>query len=113
MSTLVTTSHSAPYNCTNTLTLMQSFFNNTDVDYLSPQLYTSGLEAEPNFDAGNGVKWLDWVGAKGRFVPSLSYNSLKNGGYKKTQEHFVALGITASGYIMWPSATSLEPPAGR
>jgi len=103
MSTLVTTSHSAPYSCNSALTLMQSFFNNTDVDYLSPQLYTSGGEAEPSFDAGNGVKWLDWVGAKGRFVPSLSCDSLKNGGYKKTQAYFAALDITASGYIMWPS----------
>merc|ERR1711865_1319244 len=34
METLVTVSHSAPYGCSNASTLMQSFFNSADVDYL-------------------------------------------------------------------------------
>lgn len=104
MGTLVTTSHSAPYGCTQDgQQLMQSFFNSSDVDILSPQLYTSGGEATPDFDAGNGVKWSDWVGIKARFVPSLPCAALKNGGYDKTKEYFAALNIKSSGYIMWPS----------
>jgi len=100
---LVTTSHSAPYNCADSNPLMQSFFTSSDVDYISPQLYTSGGESAPDFDAGNGVKWSDWVGAKARFVPSLTCSTLKNGGYEKVQAYFSNINITSSGYIMWPS----------
>jgi len=82
---------------------MLSFFKNGDIDILSPQLYTNGNEAEPSFVAGNQVKWTDWVGAKGRFVPSLGCNCVKSGGYEKTQSYFAKLNITTSGYIVWPS----------
>lgn len=103
MGTLVTTSHSAPYSCTDSSTLMASFFSSGDIDYLSPQLYSSGGEAAPDFDDGNGVKWTQWVGLKARFVPSLTCSSLKSGGYAKTKQYFAQMNITASGYIMWPS----------
>lgn len=103
MSTLVTTSHSAPYDCQDSKALVSTFVESTDVDILSPQLYSSGGESAPDFDAGNGVKWTDWAGSKARFAPSLTCSSLKNGGYEKTKEYFAKLNITASGYIMWPS----------
>jgi len=103
LKTLVTVSHSAPYGCSDPNTLMLSFFKNGDIDILSPQLYTNGNEAEPSFVAGNQVKWTDWVGAKGRFVPSLGCNCVKSGGYEKTQAYFAKLNITTSGYIVWPS----------
>jgi hypothetical protein len=104
LGTLVTTSHSAPYACLDPKELMQAFFTNSDVDILSPQLYTSGNEPDPSFDAGNQVKWSDWVGAKGRFVPSLGCLAVKNGGYEKTKAYFAKLNITTSGYIVWPSS---------
>lgn len=103
MGTLVTTSHSAPYDCQDALALITSFVKSPDIDILSPQLYTSGGESAPDFDAGNGVKWADWVGAKARFVPSLTCASLKNGGYEKAQEYFAKLHIDSSGYVMWPT----------
>lgn len=103
LSTLVTTSHSAPYGCSDGLELMSAFFHSTDLDYLSPQLYTSGGESAPDFDAGNGVKWSDWVGANAKFVPSLTCGTIKAGGYDKTKQFFANINITTAGYIMWPS----------
>jgi len=49
------------------------------------------------------VKWSDWTGAKGRFVPSIGCNAVKSGGYKKVQDYFTQYDITATGYIVWPS----------
>jgi hypothetical protein len=103
MGVLVTVSHSAPYGCQDPSALMTSFFSSDDVDYLSPQLYTSGNEPNPSFDAGNQVKWSDWTGSKARFVPSLGCLAVKNGGYKQTQDYFTKYNLTATGYIVWPS----------
>merc|ERR1712216_176669 len=107
----VTVSHSGPYGCSDSHDLMQSFFSNQDIDYLSPQLYTSGNEAIPDFDAGNGVKWTDWTGSKARFVPSLACNSVKSGGYPHTKDFFAKYNITATGYIVWPSRGCFLPGA--
>jgi len=53
---LVTISHSAPYGFSDASTLMKEFFNSTNIDYLSPQLYTSGNEAK------NDLHYLWWCG---------------------------------------------------
>jgi len=100
---LVTVSHSAPYGCNDSSTLMQTFFDSSDVDYLSPQLYTSGTESVPDFTPNHAVNWTDWAGAKGRFVPSLPCKALKNAGYANATQYFAKLNITTSGYIMWPT----------
>jgi len=100
---LVTVSHSGPYGCSDADVLMKSFFPNNDVDYFSPQLYTSGSEAEPNFDAGK-VTWGNWTGFKGRLVPSLGCPALKHGGLQKTKDFFSKYKLDVAGYIMWPSS---------
>merc|ERR1711920_78678 len=100
---LVTVSHSAPYGCSDPDVLMKSFFPNTDIDYLSPQLYTNGNEPSPSFVAGNQVKWSDWTGSKARFVPSIGCLAVKNGGYQKVQDYFKQYDLVATGYIVWPS----------
>jgi len=104
METLVTVSHSAPYGCTDAFTLMQSFFSSADVDYLSPQLYTSGSEAVPDFTPNHAANWSAWTGAKGRFVPSVGCNALKKGGYANVTQYFRKLNITTTGYLVWPSS---------
>merc|ERR1712232_507940 len=106
LGTMVTTSHSAPYLCSDAKALMQSFFSSDDCDYLSPQLYASGTETKPSFvpTSGANVSWADWVGAKPLFVPSLTLPALSHGGFEATREHFAALGINTTGYVEWPSA---------
>jgi hypothetical protein len=100
---LVTVSNSAPYGCSDARALMSSFFANRDVDYLSPQLYESGDETAPVFDAG-ATAWSEWAGAKGRVVPSIGCKALRNKGYESTKSFLAQHGVTATGYIMWPSA---------
>jgi hypothetical protein len=108
LGTMVTVSHSAPYMCDDAKALMSSFFTSADVDYLSPQLYSGGGEAKPSFEVTSGanVAWEDWVGAKARFVPSLTSACLANHGYADTQQYFDKLGITCEGYVVWPSGGS-------
>lgn len=103
MSVLVTVSHSAPYGCGDPDVLMKAFFQNDDVDILSPQLYTNGNEAQPSFDAGNMVSWDDWSSSKGRFVPSIGCNAVANGGYAATKDFFSKYNLVPTGYIVWPS----------
>lgn len=103
LGTMVTTSHSAPYKCTDAKALMESFFVSDHCDYLSPQLYAGGTEKKPSFvpTGGAGVAWSDWVGAKPLFVPSLTQNALADGGYEATKQYFAPLGINCTGYVMW------------
>jgi hypothetical protein len=100
---LVTVSNSAPYGCSDAEALMTSFFENRDVDYLSPQLYESGDETSPIFDAG-AVGWSKWAAAQGRVVPSIGCKALRNGGYEQTKSFLGQHGVSATGYIMWPSS---------
>jgi len=103
LSVLVTVSHSAPYGCGDSDVLMKAFFNNDDVDILSPQLYTSGDEAQPEFDASDQLGWDDWRGSKGRLVPSIGCHAVANGGYASAKEFFSQHNLEATGYIVWPS----------
>jgi len=104
LSVLVTVSHSAPYGCGDPDVLMKAFFDNDDVDILSPQLYSSGEEDTPQFEDGDGVSWGDWSGSKGRFVPSLGCKAVANGGYASTKEFFSKYNLVPTGYIVWPSS---------
>ena len=76
------------------------------VDYLSHQVY--GESGPPAFveTRQSSVKWTDWVGAKARFVPSLTRPQHENGDYERTREHFRKLGIEATGYVLWPTASA-------
>ncbi|MCM2292032.1 hypothetical protein NAC44_06770 [Allorhizobium sp. BGMRC 0089] len=94
---LVTVSHSAPYGITDAASLMQSFFANEDIDYLSPQLYTTGTESENNWETSAGVTWDEYATAKAAIVPSIVYASY----YANAQETFASYGVTTGGYVVW------------
>jgi hypothetical protein len=104
LGTMVTVSASAPYMCDDSVELMKFFFASDDIDYLSPQTY--GESGPPTFvetDASD-IKWTDWVGAKARFVPSLTKPQIENGDYQRTKDYFGNLGIEATGYVLWPTS---------
>jgi hypothetical protein len=97
---LVTVSHSAPYAISDAATLMASFFTSSDIEILSPQLYSSGTETANDYTATAGVDWAAWVGAKPTIVPSLvSYTF-----YNDAQAYFAAFSITTEGNIQWLQA---------
>jgi len=98
---LVTTSHSVPYGISDGTSLMQSFFSNGNIDYLSPQLYTTGTESSNDYTA-DGLTWSAYVGARPQFVPSIVTGSY----YPSAQSYFAGQGITTAGFVQWAQAVT-------
>lgn len=93
---LVTVSHSAPFGIKDRVTLMHSFFQNEDIDFLSPQLYDTGKEKQNDYDYA-GVKWQEYANAKAAIVPSIVTSSY----YPDAVAHFKEWGVELEGYIQW------------
>ncbi len=96
LSLLVTISHSEPYGCKDAPTLMQAFFNDPSIDYLSPQLYTTGKETQNDYTAV-GTPWTAYAAAKSIVVPSLVRADM----YADAQAYFKTQGVTLGGFIQW------------
>eukprot|EP01063_Lacrimia_lanifica_P023619 TRINITY_DN3123_c0_g1_i1.p1 TRINITY_DN3123_c0_g1~~TRINITY_DN3123_c0_g1_i1.p1 ORF type:complete len:793 (+),score=321.77 TRINITY_DN3123_c0_g1_i1:52-2430(+) len=95
---LVTMSHSVPYGCKNGNDLVREWIQDANVDIISPQLYTSGNEAHPDYTAV-GVQWKEFIArpASQRFAPSIP-NAKQ---YDEMKAHFAKLGLTSDGFIQW------------
>ncbi len=94
---LVTVSHSAPYGFSDAATLMHSFFADPNIDYLSPQLYTTGTETSNDYATSDGVAWSEYATAKAAIVPSIVQASL----YADAQIYFETQGVSLNGFIQW------------
>jgi len=101
---LVTVSHSAPYGLPNpsgspsdASKLMDAFFASSNIDYISPQLYTSGSEGSNDYTTSGGVPWSRYKNSKAKVVPSIVRSSL----YASAQTYFSGQGITLAGYVQW------------
>ncbi|MEJ6485663.1 hypothetical protein N0Y54_30990 [Nostoc punctiforme UO1] len=94
---LVTTSHSAPYGISDAQTMIETFIKNGNIDYLSPQLYTSGTETENDFTTSQGVSWKDYAHSKAAIVPSIVQANM----YHDAKNRLSRYGVTTSGFIQW------------
>jgi hypothetical protein len=95
---LVSVSHSAPYGITDAKTLMTSFFSNSNIDYITPQLYTTGTEIQNDYALVNGVTWNDWKSSRAPIVASIVRASY----YDAARNYFSTnFGITLRGFIQW------------
>ena len=94
---LVTTSHSAPYGIADASTLLNSWVTDPNIDILSPQLYTSGIETAPNYETSMGVSWSTYMNAIPQFVPSI----VSVDQYLAAQKYFADQGIKTNGYMIW------------
>lgn len=92
-----TVSHSAPYDISDASTLMQSFFADPNIDYLSPQLYTTGTETSNDYTTSGGVTWSEYSTAKAAVVPSIVQANM----YSDAQDYFDTQGVNLSGFIQW------------
>jgi hypothetical protein len=99
---LVTVSHSQPYAVSDAVALMKSFFSNSNIDYLSPQLYTTGSELTNDFTA-YGTSWSSYATAKAKIIPSVVLGSRD---YPTAQTYFSQYGITLYGYVQWTQGYS-------
>jgi hypothetical protein len=94
---LVTISNSAPYGISDAGSLMRSFLSNSNIDYISPQLYESGEETSNVYATSGGVAWTEYANAKAIIIPSI----VQSGLYSSAQNYFAGKGVTLGGYIQW------------
>jgi len=94
---LVTISHSAPYGFSDASTLMSDFLGSSHIDYISPQLYTTGTETSNDYSTAGGVGWNQYQSSRAKIVPGIVTSSL----YASAQSFFSGQGVTLSGYVQW------------
>jgi hypothetical protein len=107
---MITTSHSAPYAASSNHVkqlFVDSWVKSKDIDIFSPQLYTSGYEANADFgqtpcSPQDGIfdskcSWDRLQPMKALWVPSLKDISH----YQPTKEYFAKVGIKTRGFIQW------------
>ena len=97
LSVLVTISHSQPYGIPDAASLMDSFFSDSNIDYISPQLYTSGKESSNDYTA-LGTMWKAYALAKAKIVPSVVLGSRD---FPTAKTQFSQFGVQISGFIQW------------
>lgn len=104
----VTVSHSAPYGISDKITVMESLFASTNVDFLSPQLYTSGFEPQNDY-AWDGVSWEAWAKSKAPIVVSINDYKL----FSDAESFFLEKGMNLAGYVQWKQeiGTSSQTPS--
>jgi len=95
LSVLVTISHSAPYGINDAASLMSDFLSSTNIDYISPQLYTTGTETTNDYS--NTTSWNQYASSRAQVVPSIVTANL----YSDAYNHFQSYGVTLHGYIQW------------
>jgi LysM repeat protein len=94
---LVTVSHSAPYGMDDAASLMQCFFDDANIDFISPQLYTTGTESANDYSISHGVDWSSYAGAKAVVLPSVVNACL----YDAAKGFFAGQGVQIQGFIQW------------
>jgi hypothetical protein len=98
---LVTISHSGPYGISDASTVMNQIFASTYVDFVSPQLYTTGTETGNDYQTSGGTSWAAWKNSKAPILLSITQSSL----WSSANSYFTTtLGFPATkiqGYIVW------------
>jgi hypothetical protein len=93
---LVTFPHSQPNRISDASLLMQSFFSNSNIDYLSPRLFTQRTETENDY-AANGTTWKSYASSKAKLVPTVVLGSRD---YPTASQYFSQnYGISLYGYM--------------
>lgn len=94
----VTTSHSAPYGCSDGAELVKGWLQDTNLDFISPQLYTSGAEICADFEPNDQLSWDAWKSTAVKIVPSLPDASHYGLAYQWFQKGNLPLPV---GYVQW------------
>lgn len=97
---LVTVSHSVPFGIDDAAALMQGFFADENIDFISPQLYTSGEESSNDY-ADPLLPWTAYASSKAKIIPSI----VKASYYPDAVSYFEAQGVTLEGYIQWAKSS--------
>jgi hypothetical protein len=104
----VTVSYSQPYligTVADANALMMSFLSNANIDFISPQLYTSGTETQNSYTVLNGgVPWSAYAKSRAKVVPSLVIGSRD---YLDAVNKFRTYGVSLFGYVQWSQCMPL------
>jgi len=108
MKVAITVSHTAPYDCDSpqdAVDFVEAFVQDSNVDIISPQLYTSGFEAAPDFSATGfcaaaGCGWNMYQNVRSGLLiaPSIVETSQYDAAKTHLKEHE---NIDTSGYFVW------------
>lgn len=95
----VTVSHSAPYGISDAAVLMDSFLSSANIDYISPQLYTSGTESSNDYaiTSSSGYGWEHYANSQPAVVVSIVRASM----YADAVSYFQGIGVSLAGYVQW------------
>jgi chitinase len=96
----ITVAHSAPL-AADGADFVKAFVKDSNVDFISPQLYTTGKEASPQYDVtGACASTCTWDLYKGS-IPKLVPSIVDESQYSDVQSHFQGLGMTTNGFFQW------------
>ena len=100
---LLTISSSEPYAIADGPQLMQSFFTNANIDFMSPQVYNDQLNG--NDFMAEGTPWSAWGKAKAKIVLSVVKGSRD---YAQAFDFFAKQNINPVGFIQWEQGTQVN-----
>lgn len=93
----VTVSHSCPYGISDGPQVMEAILSSSNVDYVSPQLYTTGTETSNDYTADR-VPWSAYANRTPKIVVSITETYL----YADAVQEFAKHGVSLYGYTIWP-----------
>lgn len=106
---VVTMSHSAPYQTDtpqDAVAFVKAWVRDGNIDMVSPQLYSSGMESSPDlretfFCKDAGCSWMAYVESVPKFVPSIVNHS-----HFPAVQKFFQGALDVHGYIQWAQAAN-------
>jgi hypothetical protein len=102
---IVTISHFSPYGMLNGDVLVADWLSNPLIDYLSPQLYTTGTEPQNDWEGFSQV----WTTASTPIAPSIVQESY----YDQLGSNSVTAYLpNAKGYLVWSNTPPPQPGPG-
>ena len=95
----VTISFSEPYGIPDGHSLMLSFFSSSNIDVISPQMYScsSGTSCIIVTTQGGSTPWTLFQTSLAAVVPSIPTGA----NYAQLQSFFASKGVTTRGYVQW------------
>eukprot|EP00757_Euglenozoa_sp_SAG-D1_P004912 gene4912-2367_t len=107
----ITPSHSAPYKTDTSaiaVALVNAWVASDYLDFISPQMYTTGYETTPQYDLTSTCSptctWDLYKNAKPALAPSV----VDHTHYAAVQSFFANKGITTKGFFQWAQAGTDE-----
>ncbi|KAI0558913.1 Glycoside hydrolase [Gracilaria domingensis] len=97
---LVSVSHSSPYGFPDANTVMNAIISSNDVDFLSPQLYTTGVETSNDYTISNNYGWDNYRNSNAKILLSIPKANM----YEDGEQFFASRSIITTGFIQWRNA---------